>query len=58
MPKITDKATITYRLVIPKDKWKRYKNTVSRAKTMNTALIELVDAEIRRCEIEEEQKWT
>jgi len=46
----TKKNITTYRLRVPLDLWDRYKSTVSKAQTMNNALVELIQAEVIRNE--------
>jgi len=46
----TKKVITTYRLRVPVELWDRYKSTVSKSRTMNDALVELVQTEVTRNE--------
>ena len=43
-------VTITYPLIIDKELWNKFKNLVPRTKTLNDALVELVEEKVREAE--------
>lgn len=42
--------TVTYPLIIDKELWNRFKDLVPRTKTLNDALIELVEERVKEAE--------